>query len=285
VVTASWGDIGREAARPYDVWIRGDGTQLGHITVLVPKGRNVCAVDARILQDIADQAAVAFRNTAMETELAARVETLDRTTRALAESRARIIDADDDARRALEAAISHDVLPRLVALPGQLDRARGAVMRRSGEHGLDGLVSDTNAALEDLRELTRGVYPTLLARTGLEPALRSLLARSGLAASLHVDAEAAGTRFARRVEGAVYFCCVAAVPMMSPASSLALTATGDDLRLRISGVAGTGMDVQAIEDRVAAVDGSLATDTDGLEVCIPCASVVPALTVSAMVAG
>ena len=38
-------------------------------------------------------------------------------------------------------------------------------------------MADTNAALEALRELTRGVFPTQLARAGLVPALRSLLAR------------------------------------------------------------------------------------------------------------
>ena len=68
----------------------------------------------------------------------------------------------------------------------------------------------TNDALESLRELTRGVFPTQLARSGVEPALRSLLARNGLASALHVDASAAGRRFSPRVEAAVYFCCAEA---------------------------------------------------------------------------
>ncbi len=42
-----------------------------------------------------------------------------------AASRARIIEADDAARRALEAAISREVLPHLVALPERLDRGAG----------------------------------------------------------------------------------------------------------------------------------------------------------------
>ena len=78
---------------------------------------------------LADQTAVAFRNTALEAELAEHVAELDRTTRELARSRARIMEADDAARRALEAAIEREVMPHLVALPERLDPVPG---RRRG---------------------------------------------------------------------------------------------------------------------------------------------------------
>ena len=67
---------------------------------------------------------MAFRNTALETQLAAHVAELDRTTRELADSRSRIIEADDAARRTLEAAISRDVLPHLASVPERLVSAR-----------------------------------------------------------------------------------------------------------------------------------------------------------------
>ena len=86
----------------------------------------------RLLEALADQTAVAFRNTALETQLAGHVAELDRTTRELAESRLRIIEADDAARRTLEAAITRDVLPYLVALPDELHAAREAVA--TGRH-------------------------------------------------------------------------------------------------------------------------------------------------------
>ena len=110
-VSAEWGDLERDTTLPYDVPIRSAGASLGHITVLLPKGRSLRAADARLLQALADQAAVAFRNTAMETELAGRVAALDHTTHELADSRERLIDADDAARRTLEAAIARDVFP------------------------------------------------------------------------------------------------------------------------------------------------------------------------------
>jgi GAF domain-containing protein len=90
----------------------------------VPRGRPLRASDHRLLNALADQAAVAFRNAAMEAQLAEHVADLDRAAKKLAESRSRIIAADDAVRQRLEAAIARDVMPRLVELPAQLHHAR-----------------------------------------------------------------------------------------------------------------------------------------------------------------
>ena len=236
----------------------------------MPHGRQVRANDARLLQALADQAAVAVRNAAMETQLAGRVADLDRTTHLLVESRARIIDADDEARRALEAAISRDVLPPLLALPDRLGLAHEAVASGAPGHDLDELVDLTNAALESLRDLTRGVFPTQLTRTGLEPALRSCLGRAGLRGRLVVDSSAAGRRFSGRVEAAIYFSCSEAVHALSrPVVRGARRRRDKDLLLRISGLIGGQLPLRAMEDRVAAVGGSLTTATGVVTVRIP----------------
>ena len=90
----------------------------------VPRGGELRPSDVRLLEALADQAAVAFRNAALETQLAGHVAELDRTTRQIADSRARIVAADDAVRRTLEEAISRDVVPHLVRVAGELDRAR-----------------------------------------------------------------------------------------------------------------------------------------------------------------
>ncbi|MCY7401028.1 MAG: hypothetical protein LH477_08730 [Nocardioides sp.] len=272
-VSADWGQTGRDTAQPYDVPIRSGGATLGHITVLVPKGRSLRDADARLLQALADQSALVFRNTAMETELAQRVVTLDQITHELAESRARIIDADDSARRTLEAAITRDVLPQLLTLPDGVQHARDVIASGTAYQGLDELVDDTNAALDSLRELTRGVFPTQLARTGLGPALRSCLSRSGLAPILEMSPDALHQRFSTRVETAVYFCCAEAVRAMSDRSSVAVATDGRALLLRITGVNNDAMDLQSMHDRISAVDGTLTSDGGVLSVRIPDASV------------
>ncbi len=267
VLSATWGQTGPGSGSPYDVPVRSGGQVLGGITVLVPEGRTLRPADARLLQALADQAAMAFRNTALATQLTERVEQLDRTTQQLSESRARLVDASDDARRALEAAISREVLPRLSFLPGRIATTRAAPDLRP--EAAAPLLSDTNSALESLRELTRGVYPTQLSRVGLAPALRARLGQAGLASILEVEDSAADRRFAPRVERAVYFCCAEAAPALSDRSVVLLHADERGLRLHLGGVAVGRVDLQAVADRVAAADGSLTSADDELTVWVP----------------
>ena len=268
-VAAGWGRGEVEGTDRHEVEVRTGATRLGTIAVWIPKGRRLRPSDTRLLTALSDQAAVAFRNAAMESQLAGHVAELDHTTRELSASRSRIIEADDAARQTLERAISRDVLPQLVALPDQLVSARRAVSLGSPANGIDLLVAATNDALESLRELTRGVFPTQLARSGVEPALRSLLARNGLASALHVDASAAGQRFSPRVEAAVYFCCAEASRSASTLSSLELSLTADDLVLEVVGVSAGDVDLRAIGDRVGAVAGSVASEPALITLTIP----------------
>ena len=268
-VSADWGRGDVEGTERHEVEVRAGGTRFGSIAVWIPKGRQLDPSDVRLLTALSDQAGVAFRNLAMESQLAVHVAELDHTTRELSSSRTRIIEADEAARRTLEEAISRDVLPHLVAMPGQLVKARRSVALGSPDNGIDLLVAGTNEALESLRELTRGVFPTQLARSGVEPALRSLLARNGLAQALHVGASAAGQRFSPRVEAAVYFCCAEALRSASSLSTFVLSVTGDDLVLEVTGVPASEVDLQAIGDRVGAVAGSVTTEPGQIRLTIP----------------
>ncbi|HET6298180.1 MAG TPA: hypothetical protein VFG33_32685, partial [Kribbella sp.] len=252
-ISAAWPGPA-DGAPEYEVPVRHGGDVLGSIGVTMPKGHGLLAADEQLLHDLADQTALAFRNAAMESELAVHVAALDRTTGALAESRRRIIAADDAARCRLESAIARDVLSHLQPMP---ERLAGLSVARSGTAAsveLEQLVDETNTALESLRELTRGVFPTQLARAGLARALRSQLARSGLAATLHVE-PSADRRFPARVEAAVYFCCVEALRAGSAAARIDLRMVAGELVVGIRGFARDQVDVQAIVDRVEAVGG------------------------------
>ena len=273
--SAEWGVDDAEGTDEHVVEVRTAGTRLGTIEVWIPKGRRLRPSDVRLLTALSDQAAVAFRNAAMESQMAASVAELDQTTRELSASRSRIVEADDAARRTLEEAISREVLPRLVALPDRLVVARRAVALGEPANGIDLLVAATNDALESLRELTRGVFPTQLSRSGVEPALRSLLAGNGSASTLHVDASVSGRRFSPRVEAAVYFCCAEAARSASSLSSLELSVTGDDLVLEVAGVSAGEVDLQAIGDRVGAVAGSVTTEPALITLMIPVRAAPP----------
>jgi len=268
-ISKDWPADAPDETPEYSVVVRDRGDILGSLGVSMPKGRRLRAADERLLQDLADQTALAFRNAAMEAELAEHVAALDRTTRALEESRRRIIAADDAARRQLEAAIYRQVLPHLATMPEQLGSLSVATSPSAASAELEQMVTGTNQALECLRELTRGLFPTQLARAGLAPALRSHLARSGLAAALHVE-EAVERRFPARVETAVYFCCAEALRAGSGPTRIELLMAGSNLAARIRGFASDTADLQAMVDRVEAVGGSLIeVDADVLSISIP----------------
>ena len=200
----------------------------GTIAVWIPKGRPLQPSDTRLLTALSEQAAVAFRNVAMESQLAAHVAELDRRhARALRRpargSSRRTTRRAGPSRRPSRATCCRDLLP----CPMSSSAPAGPLLSGRPTNGVDLLVTATNEALESLRELTRGVFPTQLARSGLEPALRALLARHGLASALRVGASAAGQRFSPRVEAAVYFCCAEASRSASDdVSSVELRLTG-----------------------------------------------------------
>ena len=99
---------------------------------------------------------MAFRNVRLQVELAAQVDQLDERTRDLAASRRRLIDAGDTERRRLESALAREVLPAMTSLRADL---AAAPRRRSTRPRAATYVDRATAALEALRELTRGIYP------------------------------------------------------------------------------------------------------------------------------
>jgi hypothetical protein len=265
-LSAVWGTPGSDETA-HDVPVHLGKDELGSIRVWCTGTPG--HADVRLLEALADQTAVVFRNVGLEAQLAAHVAELDRTTDELARSRARIIEADDAARRTMEAAISRDVLPHLASVPAGIARAREANAAGVATPELDGLVATTNTALEALRDLTRGLFPTQLARSGLEPALRSHLARSGLAGVLHVDPGVAGRRFLHPVEAAVYQCLVGAVREHAELTEIGLVVEGDDLVVRLRGTRHDDADLQAVVDRAEAVGGSVLAIAGELEIRVP----------------
>ena len=71
------------------------GERLGSITVSMPPGHPLRPRDHQLMADLADQAALAFRNAQLTAELSGQVEQLDRRTHELTESRRRLISAGD----------------------------------------------------------------------------------------------------------------------------------------------------------------------------------------------
>jgi signal transduction histidine kinase len=232
----------------------------------MPAGRPLRAREYRLMADLADQAGLAFRNARLSAELSGQVEQLGRRTRDLAESRRRLISAGDAERSRIERAIARQVIPHLAALPNRLRHLSNPRHLSGPGHqaaiSLDAallgpLVERLNTALEELREITRGVFPAQLARSGLGTALASLLGRTGSTGRLVVENPAAGRRFDPRIEAAAYFCVTEAIRDLGGPVVVVLDAAGDQLHLVVSGSDRHGLAQGHMRDRVEAAGGSI----------------------------
>ena len=109
---------------------------------------------------------------------------------ALVESRARIVHTVDETRRRLERDLHDGIQQRLVALQLELARIRAIVPPTFDalRSGIDGVRVQIGESLESLRELSRGIHPAIVSVGGLAPALRGLIRRSPVPASVRVKA-------------------------------------------------------------------------------------------------
>jgi signal transduction histidine kinase len=123
---------------------------------------------------IAGQLAVTLDNAQLYTELTA--------------SRARIVAAADYSRRRIERDLHDGTQQRLLSLALRLRLAQAALPPESGELAaqLDSLVSEATSALDELRELARGIHPVVLVEGGLHAALEALALRSTVPVELNV---------------------------------------------------------------------------------------------------
>ena len=186
-------------------------------------------------------------------------------------SRARIMAAADQARRRIERDLHDGAQQRLVTLALQLRGARAAVPPELAEFGvqLDRAVAGVAGALDELREIARGIHPAILADGGLRPALRALARRSPIPVRLDVRLEA---RPPEQVEVSAYYVVAEALTNAARharASAVRVEAdvAGDALRIAISddGAGGAsftgGTGLAGLKDRVEALGGRIFLDS------------------------
>jgi signal transduction histidine kinase len=144
-----------------------------------------------------------FHNVRLTEELLERLDELQR-------SRQRLVAAEDEERRRLERNIHDGAQQQLVALAVKARLAR-TLTQKDPEKSRT-MISDLGAglttALEDLRDLARGIYPPLLADQGLEAALRAQARRAPIPVEVQTDGI---SRYSREAEAAVYFCTLEAL--------------------------------------------------------------------------
>jgi PAS domain S-box-containing protein len=184
----------------------------------------------------------------------------------LRRSRARLVEASDVERRRLERNLHDGAQQRLVSLSLMLRLAQARVGDDpDGAHGLLGQASEElGQALEELRELARGIHPAVLSDRGLGPALEALVARTPFS----VELDLLDDRLPEPVEAAAYYVvseALANVAKYAQASSVAVSIASVNghavVEIADDGVGGAdsskGSGLRGLVDRVEALDGRL----------------------------
>jgi signal transduction histidine kinase len=186
----------------------------------------------------------------------------------LRRSRARIVRAGDEERRKLERNLHDGVQQRLVAIRIELELASRVVSEAEVGSRLDGIAQRVDDALDEVRNVARGLYPPVLSASGLVTALEQIQPRA--VAPLRISATGVG-RYPPAVESAVYYCCLEAVQNATkhagPGASVSITlredAAGLEFEVSDDGAgfdaseAHSGTGLQNMRDRVGALDGRL----------------------------
>jgi signal transduction histidine kinase len=173
----------------------------------------------------------------------------------LTASRARIVRAGDDERQRLERNLHDGAQQRLVALSLSLRLAQSKLADPASARAiLDAASEELARALEELRELARGIHPAILSDRGLVPALEALAARAPVPVTLG-DLEP--DRLPPDVEAAAYY--VVAESLTNVAKYAGATAA----RVRVERRNGVAV-VEVADDGVGGADPSLGTGLRGL---------------------
>jgi signal transduction histidine kinase len=198
----------------------------------------------------------------------------------LLESRSRIVSAGDAERRRLERNLHDGAQQRLVTLSLQLKLAERTLPDDAATAGtlIASAGEELQLALEELRELARGLHPAVLSDRGLAPALEALAARAPF------PGEIAGVpeeRLDEGVEAAVYYLVseslTNAAKHAAPAA-VTVTLRTDDEALEVTvaddGLGGAdlaaGTGIRGLADRVESLGGRLAVESPpgvGTTVC------------------
>src|SRR4051794_4339705 len=185
----------------------------------------------------------------------------------LAASRARIVAAGDDARRRIERDLHDGAQQRLITLTAALRRADAKLPAGADEVGADltRVAEGLTTAVDELRELSRGIHPSILSEGGLAPALKALGRRSPVRVKLDMGFE---QRLSDHVEVAAYYTVSEALTNASKHANatrvwVSLRLDHDMLRLSIrdDGVGGAdsrrGSGLIGLRDRIEALEGRI----------------------------
>jgi signal transduction histidine kinase len=185
-------------------------------------------------------------------------------------SRARIVAAADESRRRIERDLHDGIQQRLITLALKLRTIDADLPEASPvREPMAALDAELIEAVEDVREVSRGIHPAILSEGGLGPALRALARRSAVPVELDVHVD---TRLPSTVEAAAYYVAAESLTNVAKHANASYVELSADLRdghllmtIRDDGTGGAdssrGSGLIGLIDRVEALGGTLVCDS------------------------
>ena len=235
--------------------------------------------NADLVRSVCAAAGLALENERLQAELRARLVELQA-------SRARLVEATDAERRRIERDLHDGTQQRLVSIAMSLGLLESKLPAQAAT--AQPIVRETREALalalEELRELSQGIHPPLLAERGLPAAIEELCRRAALPTRLDVTVN---ERLPDQVESAGYFFASEALTNAAKHSHgnevrVAASCDGRTLTVEVTddGIGGAtpagGTGLRGLADRVEALGGRLTISSPPgrgttLRAEIPCA--------------
>jgi signal transduction histidine kinase len=275
--TAARAGTGSVASRAWPIVHAGQ--TVGRLEVVPGEGRLI-KTQLDLLDSFAGQAGLAFHNAGLQAELAARAEAIEADTAALAESRRRLVQVAYAERDRLSATIQRDVMVHLRGLVDGMQGVRLLLPDRPDKAAdrLERARADVNTALDELRTLTRGVYPAVLARRGLTAAIRSAISQTAGVAQLRTYGPV--DQLPEHLAATAYFATIESLRDLTGPRQAALAVEGSQLGIEVIGGPRPEMSTRGVRDRVEAVGGSIESEEwDGrrrLLISLPLEAPIPA---------
>ena len=224
--------------------------------------------EPELVETAAAAVRMALQNAGLQVQLRAQLEDVR-------QSRARLVEAGQRERQRVERDLHDGAQQQLVALLLALQATRAEALEHSDTQTaamLDANVSALKQALKDLRELARGIHPSILTEAGLVPAIRSLADRCPI--PVEVSADEGDGRLTPQLEATLYFIVAESITNAVKHSGAKLIRVSLSRTARTMAVdvcddghggadASRGSGLQGLSDRVAAIGGRFQVESDG----------------------
>ncbi len=254
---------GPQNAESY-VELRHGGDVLGALSVLTTGGAPLTSAQARLLDDMAGQAALVLRTVGLTAQLRARLAGIARQRDELRSARRRMLTVANAEQKRFEQELTEGPLAELATIEAGIHWLGEEPARLS--EWLPAWRGHADAAIGKLRDLARGVYPPVLRDSGLALALHARYRHSGAPVTVHAD----GARLPAETELIAYLagCDAVSAAVRGGATAIEVTmgCTSHTVTLTIGDDGDTAgrtgrEEVQAAADRVVAAGGALRVDS------------------------